>query len=850
MKSYQIREKFLLFFKENGHKVYEGAPIVPNDPTLLFTVAGMVQFKQFFLGIKSPPNPNVTSIQKCIRTNDIDFVGVTPRHLTSFEMLGTFSFGGYFKKRAIEMAWSFLIDQLKLNKDRLVVSVYEEDEESYKIWSQELGLDRSRIYKLGKDSNFWSAGPTGPCGPSTEIYYCIGDPKHFDHEGDQYLEIWNLVFTQFNRLENGSLEELPNKNIDTGMGLERIAMILQGKESCYDIDLFEPILDKLTKISGKRYENSELNIKKSFRIVADHLRSSILLIGEGVKPSNERQGYILRRLIRRGVRYGALLGIKGTFLHSLVDCVVDAMTDITRAMKDNIKSEIREEEDRFVTTLEKGLKLAADALKEAANSSGIIAPQVAFKLYDTYGFPFEMTQELCVESGVSIDEDAFKDLMEKHRDISRGSQSSTLKAEDDSYYSILHERIGPTIFYEHEYSCEAKVLDVQTKGEYINVALDKTIFYAESGGQIADKGTILGDSFKGDVVDVQKIDEIFVHILSPKMGKVIVGDVVKLTINDEEREDIRRHHTSVHLLHSALKEVLGDDISQAGSIVTPEKARLDFSYNRPLGNDEIRKIENIINDQVLKNIKLNVLIKDKKSALEMGAIALFGDKYGEKVRVVEIPNFSIELCGGTHVKSTGDIGLIKIVDERGIASGIRRIEIVAGRKFLSQAIWLDNSISSIAKLLKVSKGEVEKKVRNLQEENIHLKKMQEGSSAEIIAYKILESMDKIAIKDETLNLFILPLDSTSMGFNSKIIHKLVSRKVSNFIGLAIGDKFSSVLVSNALSSKYSAKEIFKKLSSIFDGRGGGNNTVAQGALAGKINEISYEFRRIVEENLS
>lgn len=840
----RIREKFLDFFSNKDHKICEGAPLVPNDPTILFTIAGMVQFKKYFLGLESPPRPNLTSSQRCIRTNDIDNVGKTPRHLTSFEMLGTFSFGGYFKEKAIEMAWNFLVEVLGIDSSKLVVSVYEDDEESYNIWHNSIGLEKGRIHRLGKDTNFWKAAPTGPCGPSTEIYYCYGSLDSFDPEDDQYLEVWNLVFTQYNALEDGSFEDLPKKNIDTGMGLERIAMVSQDVNSCYDIDLFYSVRKKIEDLSEKRY-GGDGEVIKAFRVILDHLRSSILIAGEGVIPSNEKQGYVLRRLIRRAARFGNVLDIKGPFLSMLVPIFLESVGSsptFTKSEKE-IEREIFEEEERFRKILKKGLIFAEEAIKGAKIKGGSLDPEMAFKLYDTYGFPIEMTQELCEEKGVKVNLESFNQLMRNHQQISRGNIANNYVGASD-FQKKVEEMGHKTQFLGYDcYDLVGKVLEIFENGEESAIVLDKTPFYAESGGQVSDSGHLIFNDQHFSVKDVQKIGDSIVHFVNLAGNKLSKNDEVLLKVDFEKRDSTARHHTSIHLLHSALKKVLGDDVNQAGSLVTPEKGRLDFCHKGQITELDIRNIESLINGQILANVEVKIGEMEREKAFSLGAVALFGDKYGEKVRVVDIPNFSMELCGGTHVKRTGDIGLCKVVSEGGISNGVRRMEIVSGAKLIDGYRDASNVLKGLSKKLKISSDKILEKVTLLMEDNIYKGKELEELNLKMVAISLINRL-RTSLKIEGVAFFSFFHSGDKV--NLKRVYDTLSKENISFVISFHFGTTKAFLVSKNLSNRLAANTLFSTFTKEYGGRGGGNSNIAQGQLSVGREELDKRVEEIIK----
>ncbi|MEE8638649.1 MAG: alanine--tRNA ligase [Candidatus Margulisiibacteriota bacterium] len=713
MKSAEIREKFLKYFEGKGHKILPGASLIPTDPTVLLTLAGMLQFKPIFLGQEKPKYKRATTVQKCVRMVDIDNVGKTARHHTFFEMLGNFSFGDYFKKEAIQYAWELLVNEYKLFVDKLLVAVYEKDDEAFDIWNKSIGLPSEKICRLGEDNNFWAVGPTGPCGPCSEIYYDFGPEKGCGKpdckpgcDCDRYLEVWNLVFIQYDRNEKGELIPLKKKGIDTGMGLERIASILQGVDSNFETDLFVPIIDKI-----KGYTKQPSPSQRSLNIIADHVRAVTHLISDGVVPDNTGRGYVLRRLIRRAVRHGKLLGIEEPFLYLLSQEVVALMKYAypVLSQKDKIISRIiNAEEENFLSTLEQGMELFREVM-EKHKQDKVIPGETVFKLHDTYGFPIELSREIAGEQGFKLDEKGFEKEMEKQRERAR---EAGIPAEKKKLEALDLDRFGATKFTGYEKTSEdTKILAIFPKEKF--VILEKTPFYGGSGGQVGDTGIITSDSKEVRVVDalitqkgtiVHEVDD--TDGLKEKMK-------VKATIDISKRSATQIHHTATHLLHKALREVLGEHVKQSGSYVGPDKLRFDFSHFAAMGHAEIEKVEAIVNQKIKEKLKVETLQKSYKDALKMGAIALFGEKYGEKVRVLKIGDYSLELCGGTHLKSTSEILFFKIVSESALGAGIRRIEAVGGQAAKLHVIYKAKSLRDEAselirkyRVLQIEKGKL------------------------------------------------------------------------------------------------------------------------------------------------
>jgi len=684
MKGSEIRKKFLKFFEKSGHSVVHSSSLVPKDPTVLLTLAGMLQFKPVFLGEEKPSFSRATSAQKCMRMIDIENVGRTPRHHTFFEMLGNFSFGDYFKKDAISFAWAFLTEEMKLDKGRLSIAVFEKDDEAYDIWAKEIGLPEDRIFRLGEDNNFWSVGPTGPCGPCSEIYWDMGEKHGCGRPScapgcdcDRFLELWNLVFIEFNRDNSGKLLPLPSKGIDTGMGLERIASVLQNVDSNFKTDLFKPIIDGIRRISKK-------DDAMALHVVADHIRAAAFLIGDGVLPGNEGRGYVLRRLIRRAVRFGARLGVSGPFLDRLSQAVIkqygDAYPELKKESK-NIQRVIRSEEESFEATLDQGLKLLEQIIGEHAGDK-VIPGDKAFRLHDTFGFPLDLTREIASESGFSVDSAGFEREMKAQRERAR---EAGIGKKHDSLDPGKYSGIPATKFVGYDdLQTDARVLAV-FPDEGI-VILDRTAFYPEGGGQAGDAGTLTIGKEEVKVLDTRMgSGGVILHSVK-QAGKVKPKSTVSATVDAGRRFSTARHHTSTHLLHRALRDVLGEDTRQTGSFVGPEHFRFDYTHSGALSEDEISEISSKVNSKIREAIDVETFEASLDEAQKMGAVALFGEKYGERVRVLKIGDYSMELCGGTHVRNTGVIELFRILSDSSVASGVRRIEAVSGSKVIEHIL--------------------------------------------------------------------------------------------------------------------------------------------------------------------
>ncbi|MBI5198773.1 MAG: alanine--tRNA ligase, partial [Nitrospirae bacterium] len=747
MTSNELRKTFLKYFEERDHRILPSSPLIPkSDPTLLFTNAGMVQFKGIFLGEEKVNFTRAATIQKCLRAggkqSDLERVGKTARHHTFFEMLGNFSFGDYFKDKAIFMAWEFLAEVIGLPKERLWVSVFREDNETATLWRDKIGLPEERIVRLGEEANFWRMGDTGPCGPCSEIIIDqgpeVGCKKPSCAVGcdcDRYLEIWNLVFMQFNRDGKGVLTPLPKPSIDTGMGLERLAAVTQGKLTNFESDLFLPIIRAVSDISGVAYSSklqtpdSRLQtLDFSLKVIADHIRAITFLLSEGVLPSNEGRGYVLRRIIRRAARHGSLLGIEGPFLYRLVDSVVSVMGQAYPEIidrEDYIERFTAVEEERFSGTLEIGLRILREIIDKAKETKASkISGDDLFTLYDTYGFPLDLSHDIAQEEGFIIDEAGFHKAMERQKLKAKAAWAGSGEEKVKEIYRKFSE-IGKTLFIGYEeFQSNAKILAIgkndtpvesAKEGEDVEFFLDRTPFYGEAGGQVGDSGIFIKGSSRAVIKDtVKPIENLISHKARVLKGEFRVGDVIRAEVDTEKRKATARNHTATHLLHSALREVLGDHVKQAGSLVAPDRLRFDFTHFSSLSEREIDAIEEKVNRVVMENIPLEIEVKDIEDALNSGAIALFGEKYGEKVRVVEMKGISSELCGGTHLNATGEIGLFKIVGESGIASGVRRIEALTGESALKYIKEEEQELIKIARLLKSSDLKVSQKVEKLQ----------------------------------------------------------------------------------------------------------------------------------------
>ncbi|MBV9389405.1 MAG: alanine--tRNA ligase [Chroococcidiopsidaceae cyanobacterium CP_BM_ER_R8_30] len=744
----EIRQKFLDFYAQRGHKVLPSASLVPEDPTVLLTIAGMLPFKPIFLGQRSPESPRATSAQKCIRTNDIENVGRTARHQTFFEMLGNFSFGDYFKEQAIAYAWELSTTAFGLPPEHLVVSVYEEDDEAFAIWRDQIGFPEARIKRLGKDDNFWQVGPTGPCGPCSEIYYDFyperGDAAIDLEDDTRFIEFYNLVFMQYNQDSGGNLTPLQTQNIDTGMGLERMAQILQGVPNNYETDLIFPIIKTAAEIAGVDYCKSDEQTKISLKVIGDHSRAVVHMVADGITSSNTGRGYVLRRLIRRVVRHGRLIGISGEFLTEVAETAImlsESVYPNVRERESAIKTELQREESSFLKTLERGEKLLTEIIEREPKQ---IPGRDAFILYDTYGFPLELTQEIAAEHDMIVDVEGFEVAMEEQRDRSREAHE-TIDLTAPDLLNQLSAGINATQFLGYtQPSTPAQVFSLIANGKQVEsaeagaqvqVVLDQTPFYAESGGQIGDRGYLLGDAVLVRIEDVQKKAGIYIHYGRIERGTLQLGDPVTAQIDRACRLRAQANHTATHLLQAALKQIVDDSISQAGSLVAFDRLRFDFNCPRPLTPEELQQVEEQVNTWIAEAHSAQIELLPIAEAKAKGAIAMFGEKYGDVVRVIDFPGVSMELCGGTHVGNTAEIGVFKIISETGIASGVRRIEAVAGPAVLDYLNVRDRIVRELSERFKVKPEELPERVTSLQNELRTTQKQLETLKAQLALAK-------------------------------------------------------------------------------------------------------------------
>jgi len=859
----EIRSTFLKFFADNGHEIVPSSPLVPrNDPTLMFTNAGMVQFKNVFTGLEKRPYRRATTSQKCVRAggkhNDLDNVGYTARHHTFFEMLGNFSFGDYFKDRAIELAWNLVTREFGLPKDKLTATVYVDDDEAFDLWKKIAGLPESRIIRIAGSDNFWQMGDTGPCGPCSEIFYDHGDkiwggpPGSPEQDGDRFIEIWNLVFMQYEQVESGERNPLPKPSIDTGAGLERVAAVLQGKHDNYDIDLFVALIRAIAELTGADPQGAQ---KASLRVIADHLRASSFLIADGVLPSNEGRGYVLRRIMRRAMRHAQLLGAREPLMYRLVWALVremgQAYPELVRA-ENLIEETLRLEETRFRKTLERGLSIL-DEKSGSLRKGDMFDGDTAFTLYDTYGFPLDLTQDALRSRGISVDIASFTDAMDRQRAKARAAWAGSGDTASENVWFPLREKLGASEFLGYETETAEGVVAATVKngkdvdslkaGDSGAIVLNQTPFYAESGGQVGDTGLMTGDGVRFRVTDTQKkAGDLFVHLGTVEQGTLKPGTVLLLEVDHARRSSIRANHSATHLLHEALRQVLGDHIAQRGSLVAPDRLRFDFVHPKPITADELSRIEDIANDVVLENDEVTTRLMAVDDAREAGARALFGEKYGDEVRVVSMGKserdrksntlgWSVELCGGTHVRRTGDIGLISVTGESAVASGVRRIEALTGRHARQHANDAIALAKSAATELRTTLDDMPARIASLMEERKKLERdlsdarkklamgggasASNGSAASAAGVREVGNVKLLARSVEGIEM----KDLKSLADDGK---KQLGSGVVAIVGITEDGKAGVVVgVTSDLTSRYNAVELARVASQVLGGKGGG-----------------------------
>ncbi|MBU0455314.1 MAG: alanine--tRNA ligase [Gammaproteobacteria bacterium] len=842
MKTNQLRQTFLNYFKEHAHTVVPSSSLVPgNDPTLLFTNAGMVQFKDVFLGYEKRPYVRAASVQRCMRAggkhNDLENVGYTARHHTFFEMLGNFSFGDYFKREAIQFAWTFLTEVLGLPKERLWVTVFEEDDETANIWLKEMGIDPDRFSRCGEKDNFWSMGDTGPCGPCSEIFYdhgpeiAGGPPGSADEDGDRYIELWNLVFMQFNRDTEGKLSPLPKPSVDTGMGLERVAAVLQGVHNNYEIDLFQVLIKEAARLTRCK----DLN-HPALKVITDHIRSCAFLIVDGVTPSNEGRGYVFRRIIRRAIRHGNKLGVKKPFFYKLVSTLVKVMSDAypeLAAAQKLVETVLLREEEQFATTLQQGLKILEADMKQVTNN--LLSGETVFKLFDTYGFPVDLTALIAAENAMQIDEEGFLREMEKQRQRSQAASQFQVVynehlqidrvSEFTGYESLARESVVIAVFK------QGKAVDRLEPEEEGVVVLDRTPFYAESGGQIGDIGEMRLKDGLFLVTNTQKLGAAIMHDGILKTGVLRVGDTIEAQINVSLRKATSLNHSATHLLQAALKQVLGDHVLQKGSFVNPHRLRFDFAHFKPVTFEELRLVESIVNEKIRENLSVETHEMSLEEAKQTGATALFGEKYGERVRVLAMGDFSVELCGGTHVQRTGDIGLFKIMSETGVAAGVRRIEALTGDAALQYVNQDEIALSKAANMLKTNKEFfVDKLEQTLQQ----IKDLERERSQFLSQQALLHSDTLLKQVKQVNGVDVLAALVTGVDVKGlrDLLDQLKNQLKKAVIVLAVvpNDQTVHVIggVTENLTDRFHAGKLVKEITTLLGGKGGGRADMAQG----------------------
>ncbi len=873
----EIRKKFLDYFSRNGHQKVDSSNIVPNnDPTLMFTNSGMVQFKNVFTGMEKKPFKTATTSQKCIRAggkhNDLENVGYTPRHHTFFEMLGNFSFGDYFKEKAIYYAWELLTKDFGIPKDKLSATVYSEDEEAFKLWKKIAGLKDSKIVKISTSDNFWSMGETGPCGPCSEIFYDHGEklkggpPGSPDQDGDRFIEIWNLVFMQFEQISKEKRVDLPKPSVDTGMGLERIAAVLQGTHDNYSIDHFKKLMNASSEITKTKIDKKTI---ASHRVIADHLRASSFLIGEGVLPSNEGRGYVLRRIMRRGMRHAHTLGSKNPIFYKLFDVLLNEMSQSYPELKrgkDLIIETLKNEEEKFSSLLDRGMKILNQNLEKVKNNT--LPGEIAFKLYDTYGFPLDLTADILKNKKIKIDTKTFDLEMEKSKEVARASwKGSGDKSVEEKWFKI-REELSPTEFLGYEFdkaegvilkiSKDEKFVDSANTGEEIEIITNQTPFYGESGGQVGDQGLIYNSDCRINIKDTQKkMGDLYVHTGKVEKGSIKIGQSVNLEIDINKRNNSRANHSATHLLHESLRRTLGKHVTQKGSLVSPERLRFDFSHNKPIDKEEMNKINKVVNEIVEGSSDVQTRIMTPKEAVSMGALALFGEKYGEEVRVVFMGKenngfFSTELCGGTHVKNTKEVGRFKVISQSSIASGIRRVEALRDNQLINYEKSLKKDKSLKEKTIKDQIEKITKELSALKikpdyKEDLELTENLKNLNKQLEKIKIqnvIKDKSKNIINDKKIGSFIFrqqvltdfpPKELRSIiDQGKKDIKQGVIVGISTFegkVGVAVG-------ITKELTTKYDAVMLVKIASEILGGKGGGGRK--DFAQAGGSNKDSIE----------
>ncbi len=875
MLAQELREKYLQFFESKGHKRLPSDSLVPNDPSLLFTSAGMVQFKPYFLGLATPPHTRVTTVQKCLRTTDIESVG-DHSHLTFFEMLGNFSFGDYFKREAILWAWEFLTEWLHISPDRLRITIYLDDDEAYEVWNREVGVPDRKIFRFGEKSNYWPAnaiseGPNGPCGPCSEIFYDTRPdlPPTPDGVWDdvRWLEIWNLVFMQYERHDGGKLTPLPRKNIDTGMGLERTAAILAGKASVFDTDVFQPIIARIAELSGRAYGGGDAAEDVAFRLIADHIRATTMSIADGVLPSNEGRGYVIRRILRRAMLRGQnVLGFDRPFLADVATAVIDTLGDVypeVRERRDYVLRTIRSEEERFRQTIQVGLQRLAEMLESPeVQQSKLLSGEQAFMLYDTYGFPLELTQEVAAEAGIEVDVQGFRRAMEEQRQRAREASgiATQLFAIAGDAATELQKTLPPTKFLGYrQHEAKAKVLAIirqgelatfASEGEEVELVLDQTPFYAEAGGQVGDTGWIQGENFQFEVKDTQKVGDLYLHIGVVVRGRVEADSTVTARIDSQRRWHIMRNHTATHLLHAALRQVLGSHVHQAGSLVAPDRLRFDFTHTSAMTDEQVAEVERLVNERILEDrpvaVHWDVPLAEARAR---GAMALFGEKYGDTVRMIEVPGVSLELCGGTHLERTSQIGLFKIVSEGSVAAGVRRIEAVTGWWAYQYMRQQQQILQEAAARLKCAVPDIPSAIERLQAQRQELEKqiqqLRTGAAARSVQFEPTEMAGLQVVTGRA--------DGVDAQTLASLADQAAQKASVDLVVLAAATDGKALFVAKAKPSAVAkgvhAGNLVRELAKISGGGGGGRPEFAQagGHDAAKIPQALQQLPRLIEQ---
>ncbi len=880
MKSYELRELFLKFFEEKGCLIHPSDSLTPNDPTLLFTSAGMVQFKPYFTGERVPPKTRMTTSQKCLRTGDLDIVGTTPFHHTFFEMLGNFSFGDYFKEEAITWAWEFITERLKIPGDRIWVSVYQTDDEAAEIWEKKIGIPANHIVRMGEKSNYWpsnapSEGPNGPCGPCSEIFYDFGEDvgcckPECDPDCDcaRFSEIWNLVFMQFNREEGGKLTPLPRKNIDTGMGLERVTAILQGTPTNFETDLFMPILSRISEISGVKYGATDGPSDVAMRVIADHSRAMVFAISDGVMPSNVGRGYVLRRVIRRAVLKGRSLGVKELFLDSLTPVVIEIMKGQYPELVEregHVCRTIKSEEEKFSRTLDMGLQKLEEVIERLSGHGAVEVPGAeAFVLYDTYGFPMELTQEIAAERGLTVDTDSFEDAMKEQRRMARAGSDIATELFSGSLSALTEiERSEPATEFVG-YGCfsagarivgilnAGELVDSASAGDKVDVVLDRTPFYAEMGGQVSDIGTLTQDGSVVKVEHVSKVGGLYVHSGVVQSGSISADSPVVAELDAEYRRAIMRNHTATHLLHKALQTVLGDHVVQAGSSVDPDRLRFDFTQNTAIPTDDLARIEEIVNEEILNDDDVDIVEMSLEEARSGGAMALFSEKYAGVVRVVSVGDFSKELCGGTHVGRTAQIGSFKILSEGSVAAGVRRIEAVTGMGAYKYMHEREGLLATVAEMLRTNAAEVPSSLTRLMESLRAAEKEIEALKQKTASGQA-DELAAQAVECNGVKIIAARVEGGDLDIMSSLADSLAQKLGSAVIALASPSNekvlFVVEVTADLVKRGFNAGNIVREAAKVAGGGGGGRPDFAQagGRDATKLDEALSKVREVVEQ---